>query len=538
MIKQIVLLIVCLLSSQVVFPDTPGLLTELDRALDKKENFTREKLNKIEQLKANISGNLNSAEAYDAYLRIFNEYKTLNFDSAYAYQKKAYSTALVINDPQKINRSKIDLAFILLSSGMFIEALDVISDIETKQLDPKSKIEYFGLKARYYYDLCDFVKDKTYCDGYLTSGNQYADSAIRMSKPGSYEYYFNSGLKNLQSGNLVQGISDYKTIINTPRLDGHQYAILASTLSYMLYRTNQKTEGLNYLIKASIADIEYSTKENIALFKLADTLFRAGDNQRAYRYMQEAMADAEFYGARHRQLRVGTMLPVIMSKQIRLVENQNTLIYRYAISVTILVLLIIAFIVIIFIQLRRLKSAEQSLSAANAALLQTNATVNETNTALREANRIKDEYIGYYFNINSEYIDKIERFKTSVSQKLEMGRYDDIRKSIYKIDLKREREELSQSFDRVFIKLFPNFVKEFNSYFKEEDQIQLAPDMLLNTELRIFALIRLGIHDNDRIAKILDYSVNTIYSYKTRIKNKSFVPNEEFEDKIMAIKAD
>jgi cell division protein FtsB len=254
--------------------------------------------------------------------------------------------------------------------------------------------------------------------------------------------------------------------------------------------------------------------------------------------MQEAMADAEFYGARHRQLRVGTMLPIIMAKQIMLVEKQNKLIYRYALSVTLLGLLIVAFIVIIFIQLRKLKAAKYSLSEANSALVQTNTTITETNSALREANRIKDEYIGYYFNINSEYIDKIERFKTSVSQKLEMGRYEDIKKTINKIDLKKEREGLSQGFDKVFIKLFPDFVKEFNSLFNDEDQIELPTGTLLNTELRIFALIRLGIHDNDRIAKILDYSVNTIYSYKTRIKNKSFVPNEEFEDKIMAIKAD
>lgn len=519
------------------FSDTPGLLNKLDKALAKKDSFTNSKLTKIETLKDRLRVGGDVVLIFNQYLEIFNEYKTLNFDSAYAYQKKAYNTAIKLNDTSKINRSKIDLAFILLSSGMFIETKEVIDDIEISSLDQKSKIEYYGLKARYYYDLCDFVKDKSYCDSYLNSGNQYADLAINLSTFGSYDYFFNSGLKNLQQGNLQRGISDYKSIINTPGLDGHQYAILASTLSYMLYSTGQKSEGFNFLIRAAIADIEYSTKENIALFKLADTLFHAGDNERAYHYMQEAMADAEFYGARHRQLRVGTMLPVIMGKQLALVEEKNSLIYKYALSVTVLSLLIVAFIVIIFIQLKKLKAAEQSLSAANAALLHTNKTITETNTALRDANRIKDEYIGYYFNINSEYIDKIERFKTSISQKLEMGRYDDIKKSIYKIDLKKEREDLSQSFDRVFIKLFPDFVKEFNSYFKDEDRIELPPDVLLNTELRIFALIRLGIHDNDRIAKILDYSVNTIYSYKTRIKNKSFVPNDEFEDKIMAIKA-
>src|SRR5690606_16432427 len=144
--------------------------------------------------------------------------------------------------------------------------------------------------------------------------------------------------------------------------------------------------------------------------------------------------------------------------------------------------------------------------------------------------------IGYYFNINSDYIDKIDRFKRSVSQRLTMGRYEEIKQIINKIDLKKEREDLSVGFDRVFIKLFPNFVNEFNKLFEEDDQLVLLVGQLLNTELRIFALIRLGIHDNDKIAKILNLSVNTIYTYKTRIKNRSFVPNDEFEERIMKIK--
>jgi DNA-binding NarL/FixJ family response regulator len=114
---------------------------------------------------------------------------------------------------------------------------------------------------------------------------------------------------------------------------------------------------------------------------------------------------------------------------------------------------------------------------------------------------------------------------------------DDLRFTVDSINIKKERDDLYHNFDMVFLKLFPDFVTIFNSFFKEEDRIILKDGQLLNTELRIFALVRMGIHDHEKIAKILDYSVTTIYTYKTRIRNKSTLANEEFEKQIMAIRA-
>jgi hypothetical protein len=180
-------------------------------------------------------------------------------------------------------------------------------------------------------------------------------------------------------------------------------------------------------------------------------------------------------------------------------------------------------------QLKKLKAAEQRITDANDSL-------QKINHNLREANAIKDEYIGYYFNINSEYINKIEEFKKAIDHKLVNRKFDDIKYIVNNVDLKKEREALYFSFDKVFLKLFPDFVTTFNSYFDEKDRIVLKDNQLLNTELRIFALIRLGISDTEKIAKILNYSVNTIYAYKTRVKSKSRIPNEEFEHRIMEIK--
>lgn len=535
--KFVLIAIFFLLINQSAFPNSSSLLNELDKVLAKKEAYTQERLKRIQQLKEKISNrSISSLGRYNTYLQIFDEYKTINFDSALTYVNHLERAAIKLEDQEKISLSKINLAFILLSSGMFKETKEALEKINISSLASSEKVMFFTLKSRYYYDLCDFVKNNQYCAGYVSKGNIMADSVMALSSPNSYSYLFVSGLKNLRNGNLDAAVKDYSQIINNPKLTEHQYAVVASTMSYLHGRKNQNSKAFDLLVRAAIADIKSSTKENVAMFRLADTLFRAGNNERAYKYIREAMSDAEFYGARHRQFEVGTLLPIIEGKQLMLVEKQKTMISTYAVIVTVLILVIVAFIIFVIRQNKKLQLAQASLSIANVNLHQINSTLTEVNSALREANRIKDEYIGYYFNINSDYVDKIERFKKSISQRLTLGRYEEIKQIINKVDLKKEREELSIGFDRVFIKLFPNFVEEFNSLLPENDRISLPNGQILNTELRIFALIRLGIHDNDKIAKILNFSVNTIYSYKTRIKNKSFILNDEFEKRILAIK--
>jgi hypothetical protein len=187
------------------------------------------------------------------------------------------------------------------------------------------------------------------------------------------------------------------------------------------------------------------------------------------------------------------------------------------------------FVFVTIRQYRKLKEADSKITEANGEL-------QKINQRLRESDKIKEEYIGYYFNINSDYLSKIEALKRSIDQKLLARKFEDLRFVADSLDLKRERENLYHGFDDTFVKLFPDFVTTFNSYFDEENRIVLKDSQVLNTELRIFALMRLGIVDTEKIAKILGYSVNTIYAYKTKVKSKSLLPNDEFEAKIREIK--
>jgi len=222
------------------------------------------------------------------------------------------------------------------------------------------------------------------------------------------------------------------------------------------------------------------------------------------------------------------LLPLIEGAKINTIESQKHRLVEYAVVVTFLLAVLVGLIFVIFLQVRKLKVAQKIITEAN-------RKTQEINHQLSEANKIKEEYIGYFFNVNSDFFTKIERFKKSLDKRIAEQKFDDIRLIAGSINLKKEKESLLQNFDKVFLKLFPHFVPSYNALFKEEDQVHLKENELLNTDLRIFALIRMGINHNEKIAEILEYSVNTIYSYKTKIKNKSLVPNEEFEDKIMAI---
>jgi len=237
-------------------------------------------------------------------------------------------------------------------------------------------------------------------------------------------------------------------------------------------------------------------------------------------------------------------MPIIQSSRINFIESQRRLWIIYGSVVSGILILLIFLIAVIYRQNRKLEHARKVISVAHGKLSEVNSKLHEVNLELHdvnlrlsEANKIKEEYIGYFFTINSGILQKIERLKSSIEQKLRDRRLDDIRVVVGNINIHNEKQELLKSFDKAFLKIFPHFVEEFNSLFEEEDQVKLSDDELLTTDLRIYALIRLGIKDNEKIAEILEYSVKSIYAYKTKMRNRSKLPKEDFDKRIMSIKS-
>lgn len=532
--KRILLLIPFVFIVQHALPkqryDT--LLVKLTTALDAKKQFDAEKLKGIENLKRQLSSpkNADLKFRYDIYEKLYNEYKSFDYHQAFNDVQKLKQISYALKDPVKEAQSNVYLGFILLSSGMFKEAFDSLKTVNVKLLPRSVRREYYYLTARTYYDLADFDKDDYYMPLYNTQAGKFIDSATALTQTNSFEYLYYNGLKYLKSGNTKKAVINLNALMSQYNLSPHEFAVTASTLSDIYIRENRPDSAINLLILATIADVRSSTKEAAAMLNLAQLLYQQGDLQNAYVFIKQAMDDAIYYGARQRKIQVSAILPVIAAKQINSVENERRILLLYASSLTVLAIIIISFATIVYKQLKKLRIADR-------VIIETNHNLQQSLNKLHEADKIKEEYLGYYFNLISEYISKLEKFKRSVDNKLTVKRYEDIRVLIDNINLNKEREELFINFDKAFLKIFPNFVSGFNSLFAEKNQIKLLPNQLLNTDLRIFALVRLGITDTEKIANILEYSVNTIYNYKARIKSRANIPKEEFEHAILAINA-
>jgi hypothetical protein len=504
---------------------TDSLLNDLSKEVAKEDIYLKDKYQKINNITKLLSDQRYKNDLnfqFENYLDLFNEYKSFIYDSAFSCAIKVQQIAYQLKDKEKIAFSKINFGFILISSGMFKEAFDTLQALNSVQMSDSNKMQFYALKTRAYFDLMGYDANIYYTSIYSIILNQYIDSTISYCKKNTQDYLYYSGLKNIENGNIEQAQAIYEELINRFELDFHRYAMTSSGLAYVYLSKGQVVNAIKMLAGAVKADIKSSTKETVAADKLAEILFEQGNVKEAYFYIQLAMKDASFYKANLRKKQIYTILPIIEDHELKTSNSQKEHLFHYSIATTVLSILVVVFLLVTYKQLRELKKAKKIITDANNKLL--------------ESNKIKDEYIGYYFNISSEYIDKIEKFKKAINRKLITKRIEEIQAIINNIDPTKEREELFAGFDKVFLKLFPDFVTRFNSLLKEEERITLKENQVLNTDMRIFALIRIGINDHDKISKILGYSVSTIYNYKTKIRKRSIVPSEEFEARVMEIK--
>ena len=531
-------LLLCLAIDCPAQENTPALLAELNKAIKDAPAIDLKKQAVITGIKKKLEESSDLLSQYNICLQLYEEYKSFKYDSAYHYAAKLQDLALRLKDATRTGQAKLKIGFSLVSAGLFKEADDSLGRIQILALPDSLQTEYYQVMGRFYYDLADFGNDSYHSPGYVQKGNAFLDSALQLFRPGSFPYQYFRGLKDIRSGDNLSALETYRRLIKDPALSNHEIALTASTLSDIYIQRGENDTAISLLIKAAIADIHSSTKETAAAFNLANLLYKKGDVKNASLCIQLAISDATFYGARQRKVRVSDILPLIEGEKLSLVEKQKKTLLTYLVIVTLLLLGVVALIVIVLRQVKKLQAAKKMITEAHLRDQEINHRLSEVNNRLSEANKIKEEYIGYFFNVNSEFFDKIERFKKSLEQKVSDRKLEEIRFLVNNINLRMEKEYLLQNFDRVFLKLFPNFVAEFNAFFTPENQLELKEGELLNTDLRIFALIRMGIHDNEKIARILQYSVNTINTYKTKIKNRSFISNEEFEKKIMQIKGE
>ncbi|WDF56715.1 DUF6377 domain-containing protein [Mucilaginibacter sp. KACC 22063] len=521
-------LILLLLATQAKSNANDSLYLVLKNEILNKKIFDARKEGRINQLKHTLARTDSSDynHQYNLCSDIYDEYRDYIFDSAHVYSQKLHYLSTLMHDHNKQHESRIKLATVQLSWGMLKEAFDYINSINPKELSNDLMLSYYGLKAAAYLHLYFYNTDQFYVDSNRKRATAALDSALMYAKPGSYYYYRYKADLFALNGQKNNAAEYYRKLLADSSITFHQRAMAANNLGNLC----NGDERIGLITTAAIYDVRSSTKETLAIFTLARHFFDNGNLEKAEFLLKEAHDEASFYGNRiHEEEIVALLTTLNAQKLINAQAAKNKIL-------TLLLGLVVAAIggtlgiaKVLSNRLKKVKMREEMVQKKNQHL-------DEINKTLSEDGRIKEEYIGNFFNMISCYIQKLEKIKRTADHSFKTKNFAELLTITREINPKKERENLFNTFDRIFLKLFPNFINSFNSLLKEEEQIWPKGEDVLNTNLRIFALMRLGIKDNQTIASILENSLSTIYTYKTRVKSKAVVKPDDFDKKIMEIK--
>ncbi|GHU71254.1 hypothetical protein FACS189413_12750 [Bacteroidia bacterium] len=505
------------------------LLLRLDEAVNLAPEYDRQKEERIAGLKTQLMEITSNEDAYRVYSQLFTEYEAYLSDSAMVYLKRHLQLAEKKRNIYWISECKMRLARMYAVFARFPEAEKLLQTIPQTDLSsvPQMAAYYNRLVEVYTYWSENTSNEEVACCIQLK--NIYLDSLLTILPQDSYDYKIQSGIKLIEVGQFNRAEEILLPCLAKEAPDSRGFAMQASLISRLYGAKGNQDKQIEYLIQSTIADVKASVKENISMRQLALYLVENGDVNRANRYIKKSLDDANFYNARMRTVQIARILPLI-DKTYQLQREQHQHFLSLAIYIIgFLLLILIGVIIYLIRQMRKLSIARKKIAHVNRKLQRTNAR-------LIENHQIKEEYIGHFLNQCSIYLDKLEAYRKTLNKKAAKGQLEELYAALKSSEvIEDELRDFYRHFDATFINLFPNFVEEFNKLLPESEQIYPKHSSELNIELRIFALIRLGITDSAKIAGFLRYSITTIYNYRSKYRNKSLVPNEKFEEEIMKI---
>jgi len=489
---------------------------QMSLALQQKDVYNQMKLNDIDSIRNFLNTNSNRMtceEKFQVNVDLYNEFKLYSFDSAFHYATQLCRIANDIDSSAYRVDARTRLGYILARGGFFKEAIDSLSSIriDKEVLPAKVLSDYYISFGRVYHDLADYTKDNVFSSRYNQIGNELLMESLPYLSDSSTIYYVR-GKVALKEDKLAKSKQLYQRALELcDTTDTETLSVLLSTMAYVNRKLELNDEAIHYYVKAAVNDIRSATKESVSMRGLATMLYYyKNDVNLASEYINEAFEDATFYGTRHRINVIGTLFPVFVGEKLGIEQvKRQTFQDSFILSSVFAVVLIIA-IIYILMQMKHLRRSRQLLE--------------KLNLKLSEANRIKNSYIGHYLDATFKLVNQLDNFVLVGQQKLDSKQYDSLSSMIHNLNSDFNRKSAFADFDRTFLSLFPTFVESFNSLLQPDDKFVLENKGALNSTLRIFALIRLGITESEQISEILGYSVNTVYNYRVRTRNKAVDP--------------
>lgn len=522
-----------------------SLYKELDEAIAVSKKYEKVRDAKIENLKIQVSliESHNFELRYKLNQKLFQEYKAYVYDSAVSYLTKNMELAAKYGREREKNETKMQLSYLLTSAGMYREAIEILDGIPRKLINGDLLVDYYLAYDHVYGEMGNYTLYKPVSHLYYKKSDAYRDSLTPLMNTSSEEYY------NVRE-NILRAKSEFTEALKVNDLRFKGVAKNTPAYSVVAFYRAINYKGLNnirlekyWLAQSAISDIKSAVKDHASLWMLAELLYSEGQIERAHQYINFSWKETQSYRSRLRNFQTSEILFTIGNTYQQMSEEANRKLRLFLVIISVMGGLLAITTLFVYRQMKVISKSKNFLRLANEQLQKLNKELNNTNFALNESNRklndsnkLKEEYIGRYLEACSFYIEKLENFRKLVNKKVKHNQIGELLKVTESFELQeKEFEELHANFDKTFLHIFPNFIDEFNSLLLDEQQILIHKEDGLNTELRIFALIRLGVEDSSKIAEFLNYSPNTIYNYRAKVKNRAKVPREEFEDMVKRI---
>jgi DNA-binding CsgD family transcriptional regulator len=524
--------------------DIDSLLVVLEHTMENHKQFDLKKQQRIKQLKEFLNEpNSTLDQTYSINSQLIKEYIPYNFNSALHYIELNLAIAKKASNQVWKNESNLQLSRILSTSGNYKEAIDILELIPRKTLSNKALDDYYYNLMKVYWSLYFYTPAKENYTRYKLLYTTYKDSLLRSTDKNSDRYRSIIEEQLRDGGQFEASIKMNDKRLAATQLGTRDYSRITFDRSQSYKQLKNQELQKKFLILSAISDIRGSVKDNASLTALAMILFKENQIDKAHQYINFSFADVVFYNSSFRYGAISNILPIINKVHEINSEKQKNKLHWYLYTISLLTFILLLTVIYIYRQLKNLSRARKDLQELNNQLKIVNESLVNANQKLTglygelsESNHIKEYYIGNFLSICSNYIEKLDMHRKMVKKMIVAKQFVELfekTKSSQLID--EELELFYKNFDATFLNIYPDFVKQLNDLLLPEERILLKKGDLLNTELRIFALIRLGISDSANIAKLLRYSVNTIYNYRVKIKNKAAVPRDDFEKLILNI---
>jgi hypothetical protein len=519
--------------------NTDSIFDKLNDAIKNKQRYVLLKEERILNFKKIKSEDLSKEQEYNYNKTLYAEYRKFNSDSAILYVKKNLVIATVLQNKDLTDLAELQLANLYSSSGKYRESEAILKSINKKTLAKSLLLNYYVV----YREFFEHYNANSTSKKYIEQIGKYRDSLLGVLNPQSLNFKINQIQKNIFEKKMTIALKQLSILLKDTKEEDSQYAMITYLFGKIYEATKQLELRKKYYALSATADIKNANKDNASLQELALVFYEIGDVDMAYKLTQSAIEDALYCNVQFRTLLMSEVYSIINTAYLEREAQRKNELQLYLLCISLLSAFLIVAVIYVYKQMKKVSRirgelfiTSQKLAELNKDITETNNQLQERNAQLSESNHIKEEYIAHFFNLCSTYINKLENYRIILNKKAAVKQFDEIYKMLKSTTLvEKELEELYENFDVIFLNLYPTFVKDFNALLINEEQIVLKQGELLNTELRIFALIRLGITDSVKIAAFLRYSLSTIYNYRTRARNKAVVNRNDFEETVMKI---